>query len=194
MSAETQQSGDRPATAPDDGQDDVVRRGIWETAEHAVLAAAILIMSLLVMGNVVSRNVFGRSWAFTEELGSLLLVVITFGGLSYAVHHGRHISMSVLHDLLPSPRQRLLSRVIAVLSALVMLVMAYISLRYVVQIAQSGDASNVLGIPMAIPLSVIPLGFLLAGVRYLLTLPVARPRASARGDGSTRPPQESVGE
>lgn len=156
------------------------------SAERAVLALSILAMSVLVMGNVVSRNLFGASWAFTEELGSLLLIVITFGGLGYAVRRKRHISMTALYDLLPPLKRAVLRRVIAVVSSLVLLIMAYIALRYVLQIAESGDASNVLGIPMFIPLSIIPLGFLLAAVHYLASL------FSQRGqDESSEPHPES---
>lgn len=140
------------------------------SAERTVLALSILAMSVLVMGNVVSRNLFGASWAFTEELGSLLLIVITFGGLGYAVRHGRHISMTALYDLLPPRRRAVLRRVTAVVSSLILLIMAYVAQRYVLQIAESGDASNVLGIPMYVPLSIIPLGFLLAAVHYLASL------------------------
>lgn len=144
--------------------------GLLGSIERAVLALSIIGMSVLVMGNVISRNVFGVSWAFTEELGSLLLIVITFGGLGYAVRHRRHISMSALHDMLPPRRRAVLGRVIAAVSALILFSMVYIGSRYVLQIAESGDTSNVLGIPLYVPLSVIPLGFFLAAVRYLIVL------------------------
>lgn len=135
--------------------------------ERAALGLSMILMSVLVMGNVVSRNVFGASWAFTEELGGILLIVITFGGLGYAVRHRRHIAMSALHDMLPPRGRAALECVIASTSAVVLLLMAYIALRYVLQISASGDTSNVLGIPMSVPLSIIPLGFLLAALRYI---------------------------
>lgn len=155
---------------PDASQEKESPDGLLGSTERTVLALSIIVMSVLVMGNVVSRNIFNVSWAFTEELGSLLLIVITFGGLGYAVRHRRHISMSALHDLLSPGRRAVLTKVIAVISALILLIMAYIALRYVLQIAESGDTSSVLGVPMYLPLSIIPLGFLLAAVRYLAYL------------------------
>lgn len=140
----------------------------WSRAEQYMLGACMIVMSLLVMGNVVSRNVFNSSWAFTEELGSLLVLVLTFGGLSYASRHRRHISMSVLPDLLPPRQQAVMQALIALVSAAVLSLMAYIGLRYVMQIAASGDTSNVLGIPLYIPLSIIPIGFLAAALQFAI--------------------------
>src|SRR5699024_5303981 len=117
-----------------------------------------------------SRNLFGVSWAFTEEIGSLLLIVVTFGGLGYAARHRRHIAMSALYDLLADGGREKLGWVVSAVSAATMLVMAYLGARYAIQIYASGDTSNVLGIPMFLPLSVIPVGFLLAAVRFVTDL------------------------
>src|SRR5699024_2301254 len=116
-----------PRTSPEEeGSDDLL--GV---IERAVLGLSVIVMSVLGMGNVVSRNVFGVSWAFTEELGGILLIVITFGGLGYAVRHRRHIAMSALHDVLVPRRRAALERLIASTSAVVLLIMAYVALRYV---------------------------------------------------------------
>lgn len=139
----------------------------WKSAERFVLGLSIITMSVLVMGNVVSRQLFNVSWPFTEEIGGLLLIVITFGGLSYAASQRQHISMSAIHDALPPRGQKVLGRTIDLVTALLMLGMAYIALRYVVQIYESGDTSSVLTIPMFIVLIVIPLSFFLTAIRYL---------------------------
>ena len=175
-------------TVPEDESSD----GPVALVERTLLAVSILVMTGLVVGNVISRNVLGVSWPYTEEIGSLMLILVTFGGLGYAARHRRHIAMSALHDLLPVRWRRALERVIAAVSAVTMLVMAYLGARYVVQIYGSGDSSDVLGLPMFLPLSVIPLGFLLASARYagdLRALTSRRPerdqtpgRAATEGD------------
>lgn len=142
----------------------------WRTAERAVLSLSMITMSVLIMGNVASRQLFNTSWAFAEELGGLLLIVVTFAGLSYAAQQRRHINMSAVYDLLSPRGQRALTRAIDLVTCLVMLAMAYIALRYVIQIAQSGDSTNVLRIPMVIPLSIVPLGFFLTAIRYASSL------------------------
>lgn len=154
--------------------------------ERTLLAVSIIVMTGLVVGNVISRNVLGVSWPFTEEIGSLMLILVTFGGLGYAARHRRHIAMSALHDLLPVRRREALERVIAAVSAVTMLVMVYLGGRYVVQIYGSGDSSDVLGLPMFLPLSVIPLGFLLAAVRYVGDLRALMSRRPERDEASGR--------
>jgi len=165
----------------------------WRSAERFVLGLSIIMMSLLVMGNVVSRQLFGASWGFTEEIGGLLLIIITFGGLSYAAEQRRHISMSAIHDILPPRGQRILARTIDTVTGFLMLGMAYIALRYVVQIFESGDTSNVLRIPMFIVLIIIPLGFLLTAIRYLspqFTQRLAAPDDASRQPADTPPAEE----
>jgi C4-dicarboxylate transporter, DctQ subunit len=39
--------------------------------------------------------------SFSEELNSILIILITFAGISYAARHGRHIRMSAIYDALP---------------------------------------------------------------------------------------------
>ncbi|WP_068255261.1 TRAP transporter small permease [Janibacter corallicola] len=146
------------------------RDGLLGVIERTLLGLSIIVMSVLVVGNVISRNLFGVSWAFTEEIGSLLLIVVTFGGLGYAAHQRRHIAMSALYDLLADRGRDTLGWLVSVVSAATMLVMAYLGARYAIQIYASGDSSNVLGIPMFLPLSVIPVGFLLAAMRFVADL------------------------
>jgi len=157
----------------------------WRSAERAALGLSMIVMSLLIVGNIASRQLFNTSWAFTEEIGGLLLIVITFGGLSYAAEQRRHINMSAVYDLLSPRGQQALTRAIDLVTALVMLAMAYIALRYVIQIAHSGDSTNVLRIPMFIPLIIVPLGFLLTAIRYASSLLASGTRR--RDDPSLNP-------
>lgn len=143
----------------------------WIRAERFALGFCMIAISLLIVGNVFSRQFFGSTWAFTQEIGGLLLILITFGGLSYAAELRRHINMSAVHDILPPKVQFILTRVIRAVTAVLMFVMAYISFRYAIQIYHSGDVTSVLQIPMFIPLMVIPLSFFLTGVRYITAFP-----------------------
>ena len=61
----------------------------------------VLLMALNTIANVVGRFVLQSSIFFTEELNRILIVLITFAGISYAARHGRHIRMSAIFDTLP---------------------------------------------------------------------------------------------
>ena len=69
--------------------------------EAVMLAAGVLLMAANTIANVVGRFVLQSSIFFSEELNSILIVLITFAGISYAARHGRHIRMSAIFDTLP---------------------------------------------------------------------------------------------
>ena len=70
--------------------------------ESFFLATGVLLMALNTVANVVGRFAFQQSLFFSEELNRILIILITFAGISYAARHGRHIRMSAIYDALPS--------------------------------------------------------------------------------------------
>ena len=40
-------------------------------------------MAFILIGGVISRVVFNSSWTFTEEVGTMLNVTVTFFGIGY---------------------------------------------------------------------------------------------------------------
>src|SRR6056297_3758203 len=66
--------------------------------EAVLLAVGVLLMAANTIANVVGRFVFQNSLFFSEELNRILIIMITFAGISYAARHGRHIRMSVIYD------------------------------------------------------------------------------------------------
>ena len=66
--------------------------------ESFFLATGVLLMALNTVANVVGRFAFQQSIFFSEELNRILIILITFAGISYAARHGRHIRMSAIYD------------------------------------------------------------------------------------------------
>jgi C4-dicarboxylate transporter, DctQ subunit len=85
--------------------------------ESFLLAAGVLLMAANVVANVVGRFVLGRSIQFSEELNQLLIIMITFAGISYAARHARHIRMSAIYDAMPQKARRVLMIVIGITTA-----------------------------------------------------------------------------
>ena len=69
--------------------------------EAVMLAVGVLLMAANTIANVVGRFVFQNSIFFSEELNRILIILITFAGISYAARHGRHIRMSAIYDIEP---------------------------------------------------------------------------------------------
>ncbi|NWN84098.1 MAG: TRAP transporter small permease [Halomonas sp.] len=137
--------------------------------EKTILAGSILAMALLMSTHVVSNLVFQQGIPGTYEVTEMLIVVITFVGVSYAARHARHISMSALYEQLSGRLRKILLIVICVGTAVLMFYFAYKSIGYVAVLHERGRTSSSLHIPMWMVYTALPIGFSLAGIQYLLT-------------------------
>lgn len=137
--------------------------------ESLMLAIGVLLMAANTSANVLGRFVFGNSLFFSEELNRILIILITFAGISYAARQGRHIRMTAIFDAMPPGVRKLLMIVISLTTAAFMLGLAWYSLTYMITQAGRGRVLPALQIPVWIPLVWVPIGFFMTGLQYLLT-------------------------
>ena len=137
--------------------------------EAVMLAVGVLLMALNTIANVIGRFVFQNSIFFSEELNRILIILITFAGISYAARHGRHIRMSAIYDALPPRTRKLLMILIALVTAVFMFGLCYYAFNYLVTQAGRGRVLPSLQIPVWITLVWVPVGFFMTGMQYLLT-------------------------
>lgn len=137
--------------------------------ESFALAAGVLLMAVNTGANVVGRFVFQYSIFFTEELNRILIILITFAGISYAARHGRHIRMSAIYDALPPGARKALMVIIAAVTAAAMFALCYFSVSYIVKVAASGRVLPALQFPVYWIFLWVPVGFFMTGVQYTLT-------------------------
>lgn len=137
--------------------------------EAVLLATGVLLLAANTIANVVGRFVFQNSIFFSEELNRILIIMITFAGISYAARHGRHIRMSALFDALPPRPRKVLMVVISLFSGLIMLGLAWYALHYIQTQAGRGRVLPSLQIPVWWTLVWVPVGFFMTGAQYLLT-------------------------
>ncbi len=137
--------------------------------EAVMLAVGVLLMAANTIANVVGRFVFQNSIFFSEELNRILIILITFAGISYAARHGRHIRMSAIYDTMPPKARKLMMIVITLVTAVFMFGLAYYAYTYILTQAGRGRVLPSLQIPVWITLVWVPVGFFMTGVQYLLT-------------------------
>ncbi len=147
----------------------IIDRGIAHF-EAFVLAAGIILMAANSIANVIGRFLLGQSIYFSGELNQFLIVLVTFVGLSYAARKGRHIRMSAIYDQLTDRGRKVLMIVIAAVTAAVMFTLAWYSYKYVASVAGLGRVTPSLQLPLYITYLWVPLGFLIAGIQYSLTV------------------------
>lgn len=137
--------------------------------ESVMLAIGVLLMALNTVANVIGRFIFQYSLFFTEELNRILIILITFAGISYAARQGRHIRMSAIYDALPVPTRKALMIAIALITAVAMFGLCYFSVGYILKVYNSGRVLPALQIPVYLIFLWVPVGFFMTGLQYTLT-------------------------
>jgi C4-dicarboxylate transporter DctQ subunit len=137
--------------------------------ESVLLAAGVLLMAFNTIANVVGRFVFQYSLFFSEELNRILIILITFAGISYAARQGRHIRMSAIYDALPPPARKGFMVLIATVTAITMFALCYFSIGYITKVAVSGRVLPSLQLPVYWIFLWVPIGFFMTGLQYALT-------------------------
>jgi C4-dicarboxylate transporter, DctQ subunit len=147
--------------------------GMLDTAiariEAVMLGVGVLLMAANTVANVIGRFALQSSIYFSEELNSILIVLITFAGISYAARHGRHIRMSAIFDTLPVPARRAMMIFIAAVTAVFMFGLCWYSISYIRTLAGQGRVLPALSIPVWWTYVWVPIGFFMTGVQYALT-------------------------
>lgn len=137
--------------------------------EAEMLSVGVLLMAVNTVANVVGRFVFAESLYFSEELNRILIILITFAGISYAARQGRHIRMSAIYDTLPPPARKGMMIVIALTTAVFMFGLCWYSISYIDTQMGRGRVLPSLQIPVWITLVWAPVGFFMTGMQYTLT-------------------------
>jgi len=137
--------------------------------ESFMLAAGVLLMAANTVANVVGRFIFQSSIFFSEELNRILIILITFAGISYAARHGRHIRMSAIFDTLPPALRKAMMVIIALVTAAAMFALCYYAIGYIGTQAGRGRVLPALQVPVWWTLLWVPVGIFMTGLQYTLT-------------------------
>ncbi|WP_312815628.1 TRAP transporter small permease [Sedimentibacter sp.] len=135
--------------------------------EEFVLSYSVILMAILLIAGVFMRNVMNKSLTFSEEVASALLILVSFFGLGYCARKGRHITMSIVFDMVSNKYKKLFMIVISFVSALATAYITFLAARYIISVQSLGRVTPALQIPIYMIYSVVPLGFLFATIEYI---------------------------
>ena len=130
-------------------------RGV-EVIVDALSRAAVVAMTMLVLVQIVLRYIFNVPLAWVEEMTVFLMIWMAFMGAAVGVRRGTHIAMTMLVDRLP----RGIARILFYASTLAMIAFACVVVwqGLLLVFSVGNQRSAALGVPMAIPYLVVPLG------------------------------------
>ena len=149
------------------------------------MAVLRLVSGLLLVGsvgvnfaNIIGRYFFAVSIPWAEEVMLFLMVGCVFSGVGIVGWSGRHIRMDVIISALPRRLRRIMdvvAELVLIATSLALAVMAWPVVTMLASLDQRSDTAN---IPLVIPQSALPLGFLIMALLVAVRLIV---RGTARG-------------
>lgn len=114
---------------------------------------------ILAFMNVLLRYVFDASFTWAHELTNYLFMWGALFGAAYGFKKGIHISVTILIAKFPAPLAKAMLIFSHTLTFIYLAFMSYFGYQLTVMIAQFGEMSVDLNIPMWIPNLVLPLAF-----------------------------------
>ncbi len=136
--------------------------------EYYLIACSIIGMAILLIINAVGRTAFHYSLNFSAEVCEILVIILTFIGLSNAARKGKHVTMTAIYDKLSKKNRRRMNIFISAVSCVLLLLFAALCITYVLKVYANGRFTTVLNIPMYLIVSIMPIGFLLGAFQYFL--------------------------
>ncbi len=142
---------------------------VTEKIEKFIVCFSIIAMTVNSTANAMGRYFFNKSIFFAEELNQFLIVAVTFIGFAYAVRKGRNIRMTAVYDYLSYKAKKVINTFIAITTSLLMFFLAYEAYFYVMNLQSLNRLSPALQFPVYIIYSIVPVGFLIAGIQFFIS-------------------------
>jgi TRAP-type C4-dicarboxylate transport system permease small subunit len=134
--------------------------------ENMVIVSSLSGMFVSILLQVIMRYIFGKPLLWSEEVARYLFVYFSLIGISYAIRENCHIRMVAVVNLLPAKVQTIISIVINLILAVLFLWIAPQSIPFLkTQMAINATATE---IPMFFVYIVLPIGFIMSGIRLIL--------------------------
>lgn len=140
--------------------------------EESIVSITLAIGTLLAFIEVVLRYVFGTSLGFTHEAVVYLLITTGLIGASVGVRTKIHIGVDVLVRNFPFKWQKSIMLSTLVTSALFCIIITILGIQQVQIVAEFGQVTPEMEIPLSIPISIIPIAFGLMSLRFIQAIVV----------------------
>lgn len=135
--------------------------------ENALIVIILFATMFIAVTQIVLRNGFSSGLSWADPALKMLVLYITIVGSIIATRENKHLSIDVLSKFLPTHINLVVQKFTNIFAAVICLLMSYFSLRLLLLSKEFEDvAFN--GIPLWVLQIILPLGFLLMAIRFLL--------------------------
>jgi C4-dicarboxylate transporter DctQ subunit len=137
--------------------------------ETYVMVASMTIFAFCVVIDVIMRKLFGNSLEFMQELGKYLMVWATFIGASLGTKTGEHPSMSLVIDSVPKKIKALMTVLVDLICAGASAFAGWYAYQQLLLYQKMHTLTVTLWrLPVWVFYIIVPLGFLIMTVRFLI--------------------------
>lgn len=169
------------------GREPILLRWIDRVSEATgYLSGACILLATLIICYAVVLRAAGQSTAWQTELAVYLLIFVTFVGGAYGLKHGSHVNVDALSPRLTAKGQLILEVGRAVLSLVLITVVAWYSSQMWWEATVEGSTSGTAwDPPLTYIYAILPLGMTLIGLQYLALITRTVLELVGRADDST---------
>ena len=136
--------------------------------ERAACISALAGLALVLFVDVLMRTLFGNGLFWAHQVGVYSNMVVSLIGIGLASSNGSHLRPRFADHWLPAQWEPIIIRLQHLVSSLLFLLFALLSVEVVVESFAMGELSTVLQTPVWPVQSLLPLAFGLAFIRHLL--------------------------
>lgn len=138
--------------------------GIIEAVLDAICVIVLILMTSITTVDVVGRYLFHSPLLGAYEASELLLGVLIFSAIPRVTWHRQHLTVSLI-DAWLGPRAKTIQQfVLHVISTVLLAVLTLYLYKHAGQLAEYGDMSNALQVPIA------PFAYLIATMTAIATI------------------------
>lgn len=120
-----------------------------ETLLDILCAALLVAMTLITTVDVVGRYILHAPLHGAYESNELLLGILVFAALPRVTWHQQHLAVTALGTWLHPKMQVVQQKTLSLISALALFILSYFLWLHGEQLADYGDMSNALNVPLA---------------------------------------------
>ena len=135
--------------------------------EDSLLVILVLMIIGMAVTQIVLRNLFDTGIVWGDIMVRILVLWIGMVGAMVASRKGEHINIDIVSRYLPHQFKKIISSLVEFATFMICIAAAYYSVKFVIGEFQYGDMAFA-GVPYWLCEAIIPLGFLVIALRYLL--------------------------
>ncbi len=156
--------------------------GLLTRIESALVSSCLGGMVILVLIQIFLRNFYNSGIVGSDSLVKHLVLWVGFLGAGLATREKSHIRIDIASRILPDKIKSIAQIVVDIFSVVVCLGLVYASYSFVSIEYGAGETIPFLQIPVWVMELIIPVGFLIIALRFMLQL-VLNISTFAKGNG-----------